>query len=209
MSRYTGPVCRLCRREGMKLFLKGERCVSPRCAFDRRNYPPGQHGPGRQRKVSQFGIQLREKQKLRRIYGVTERVFRRYFTRAERQPGIAGENFLRLLERRLDNVIYRAGFASSRAAARQMVAHGHVLVNGRKVDIPSYQTRPGEVIRLKEKARANPFVQEALKVAQVRHIPTWLELNAEEFQVRITGLPTRQDVDIEIDEKLVVEFYSR
>mgnify|MGYP001431494957 CR=1 FL=1 len=209
MSRYTGPVCKLCRREQMKLFLKGERCLTPKCAIERRNYPPGQHGPGRQRKMTQYGMQLREKQKLRRIYGVTERVFRNYFNRASRQPGIAGENFLRILERRLDNVVHRLGFASSRAQARQLVAHGNVQVNGRKVDIPSFLVKPGMVVQVKEKLEQNPMVQESLQNARVRHVPTWLELDSVAARGKILALPSRGEIDTAVDEKVIVEFYSR
>lgn len=209
MSRYTGPVCKLCRREQMKLFLKGERCLTPKCAIERRNYPPGQHGPGRQRKMTQYGLQLREKQKLRRIYGVTERVFRNYFDKAERQQGVAGENFLRILERRLDNVVYRLGFASSRAASRQMVAHGNIFVNGRKVDIPSFLVKPGMVVSVRERVQENPFLQESLNNARVRHVPTWLELDGDAPRGKVVALPSRGEIDTQVDEKVIVEFYSR
>lgn len=209
MARYTGPVCRLCRREQTKLFLKGERCFTPKCAVDRRNYPPGQHGPGRQKKVSQYGIQLREKQKLRRIYGVSERQFRSYFARAAKQSGVTGEVFLRFLERRLDNVVYRLGFAYSRSAARQLVAHGNVRVNGKKVDVPSYLVRPGEQVALNEKHRGNAVIQAAVQSASVRPMPAWLELNAEVIEGKITALPNRVDIDTQINEQLIVEFYSR
>ncbi|MCE7869036.1 30S ribosomal protein S4 [bacterium CPR1] len=209
MARYTGPVCRLCRREQTKLFLKGERCFTPKCAIDRRNYPPGQHGPGRQKKVSQYGIQLREKQKLRRIYGVSERQFRSYFARAAKQAGVTGEAFLRFLERRLDNVVYRLGFAYSRSAARQLVAHGNIRVNGRKVDVPSYLVRPGEQVSLNEKHRQNPVIQQAVQSASVRAMPVWLELNPEVVEGKITALPNRGDIDTQINEQLIVEFYSR
>lgn len=209
MARYTGPVCRQCRREQTKLFLKGERCFTPKCAVDRRNYPPGQHGPGRQKKVSQYGIQLREKQKLRRIYGVSERQFRGYFAKAAKQTGVTGEAFLRLLERRLDNVVFRLGFAYSRAAARQLVAHGNVQVNGKKLDIPSYLVRPGEQVQLNEKHRGNAVIQAAVQSASVRAMPAWLELNAELIEGKITGLPNRIDIDTQVNEQLIVEFYSR
>lgn len=209
MSRHTGPVCKLCRREQMKLFLKGERCLTPRCAVERRNYPPGQHGPGRQRKMTQYGLQLREKQKLRRIYGITERVFRNYFSKAARQQGIAGENFLRILERRLDNVVHRLGFASSRAAARQLVAHGNILVNGKKVDIPSFLVKPGMTVEVAQKHENNPMIQESLQNARVRHVPTWLELDAAAPKGRVTALPSRGEIDTQVDEKVIVEFYSR
>lgn len=209
MSRHTGPVCKLCRREQMKLFLKGERCLTPRCAVERRNYPPGQHGPGRQRKMTQYGLQLREKQKLRRIYGITERVFRNYFSKAARQQGIAGENFLRILERRLDNVVHRLGFAASRAAARQLVAHGNILVNGKKVDIPSFLVKPGMTVEVTQKHVDNPMVQESLQNARVRHVPTWLELDASFPKGRVAALPSRGEIDTQVDEKVIVEFYSR
>jgi len=215
VSRYTGPVCKLCRREQTKLFLKGERCMSPRCPIDRpneqqrRNYPPGQHGPGRQRKMTQYGMQLREKQKLRRIYGVTEGVFRNYFAKAARQTGIAGENFLRILDRRLDNVVHRLGFASSRSAARQLVAHGNIVVDGRKVDIPSFLVKPGMVIEVKEKLANGPMVQEALQRARVGHVPVWLELDVQAARGKVVSLPSRGEIDTAVDEKVIVEFYSR
>ena len=209
MSRYTGPVCKLCRREQTKLFLKGERCLTPRCAIERRNYPPGQHGPGRQRKPTQYGLQLREKQKLRRIYGISERVFRNYFSKASRQAGIAGENFLRILERRLDNVVHRLGFAASRSAARQLVAHGNILVNGKKVDIPSFLVKPGMMVEVHQKLETNPMVAESLQNARVRHVPTWLELDAVAARGKIVALPSRGEIDTAVDEKVIVEFYSR
>lgn len=209
MSRYTGPVCKLCRREQMKLFLKGERCLTPKCSVERRSYPPGQHGPGRQRKMTQYGMQLREKQKLRRMYGVTERVFRNYFDKAERQVGIAGENFLRILERRLDNVVYRLGFAASRSSARQLVSHGNILVDGRKVDIPSFLVKPGMVVSVKDRLHQNPLLQESLNNARVRHVPTWLELHTELPSGKIVSLPSRGEIDSQVDEKVIVEFYSR
>ncbi len=209
MSRYTGPVCKLCRREQTKLFLKGERCMTPRCAIERRNYPPGQHGPGRQRKMTQYGMQLREKQKLRRIYGVTERVFRNYFARANRQGGIVGENFLRILERRLDNVVHRLGFAGSRSAARQLVAHGNVVVDGRKVDIPSFLVKPGMMVEINQKLENNPGVQESLQRARLGHVPTWLELDPVASRGKVLSLPSRGEIDTAVDEKIIVEFYSR
>ncbi|MEW6277381.1 MAG: 30S ribosomal protein S4 [Candidatus Eremiobacterota bacterium] len=209
MARYTGPVCRLCRREGAKLFLKGERCFTPKCAIDRRNYPPGQHGPGRQKKATQYAVQLREKQKLRRIYGVSEKQFRNYFARAAQEKGVTGEAFMRYLERRLDNVVYRLGFAFSRNAARQLVAHGNVTVNGRKVDVPSYIVRPGEQIGLAERHRTNLVIQQAVQHASVRTMPQWLELNPEAIEGKILGLPNRVDIDTQVNEQLIVEFYSR
>ena len=210
MARYTGPRCRLCRREGMKLFLKGERCYTDKCAFERRSYPPGQHGQAQMRaKRSDYGIRLREKQKVKRIYGVSEKQFKKYFDRADRMRGQTGHNLLQLLERRLDNVVYRLGFASSRAQARQMVVHGLFKVNGRTVDIPSYLVRPGEVIELKEKYRQNPYIQENLEAVVRRGVPQWLELDADNFKGTVKALPTREDVTMPIQEQLIVEFYSR
>ncbi len=210
MARYTGPRCRLCRREGMKLFLKGERCYSDKCAFERRSYPPGQHGQAQMRaKRSDYGIRLREKQKVKRIYGVSEKQFKKYFDRADRMKGQTGHNLLQLLERRLDNVVYRLGFASSRAQARQMVVHGMFKVNGRTVDIPSYLVKPGEVIELKEKYRQNSLVQENLEAVVRRGVPQWLELDADNFRGTVKALPTREDITMPIQEQLIVEFYSR
>lgn len=216
MSRYTGPVCKLCRREQAKLFLKGERCLTPHCAMERngRQYPPGQHGPSRQRKLTQYATQLREKQKLRRIYGVTEKVFRNYFHKASRQEGIAGENFLRILERRLDNVVYRLGFAPSRPAARQLVAHGNVLVTApghetRKVDIPSFLVKPGMVITVKEKISGHALLQQSVESARVRHVPTWLQLDDTAIKGTVLSLPSRGEINTEVDERIIVEFYSR
>lgn len=208
MARYTGPVCRLCRREGLKLFLKGERCYTDKCAIERRNYPPGEHGQGRP-KFSEYSIQLREKQKLRRIYGVLEGQFRRYFGMADRTKGVTGENLLQLLERRLDNIVYRLGFANSRSEARQLVRHGHFLVNGRKVDVPSYLVRTGDSVTVREKSRKVARIQEALELAQRRGIPEWLEVTAEEFAGRVKTFPSRNDLTMPINEKLVVELYSK
>ncbi len=209
MSRYTGAVCRLCRREMTKLFLKGERCFTSKCAIERRPSPPGQHGPGRQKKLSNYGIQLREKQKLRRIYGINEKQFRTYFKKAASQPGVSGENFLRYLERRLDNVVYRLGFAASRSAARQLVAHGNVAVNGRKLDIPSYIVRPGETIEIRENHVNNPFIQESVQRARIRQVPQWLELDGDHPKGRIDHLPSRAEIDTLVNEQLIVEFYSK
>jgi len=208
VARYHEPVCRLCRREGMKLFLKGERCFKEKCAVERRSYAPGQHGK-RRNKAQPYGLQLREKQKVRRVYGVLEAQFRRYFAEAARQRGVTGENLLRLLELRLDNVIYTLGFASSRAQARQLVRHGHVLVNGRRVDVPSFPVKPGMEIVLKEKLRSNPFVTEALETAMARGVPPWLELDAENFRGTVVALPSREDIRLPIQEQLIVELYSR
>ncbi len=209
MARYTGPVCRLCRREMSKLFLKGERCFTSKCAIERRNYPPGQHGPGRQKKMTQYGIQLREKQKLRRIYGVGERQFRRYYKKAAAQPGVTGENFLRLLERRLDNVVYRLGFAPSRSAARQLVGHGNIAVNGRKVDIPSYSVRPGETISVVDRHQQHPQIVESVQRARIRTVPTWLTLDDERAEGTVIKLPSRDEIDTLVNEQLIVEFYSK
>ncbi len=210
MARYTGPRCRLCRREGMKLFLKGERCYTDKCAFERRSYPPGQHGQMQLRvKLSDYGIRLREKQKVKRIYGVSEKQFRKYFEMASRMKGQTGHNLLQLLERRLDNVVYRLGFAASRAQARQMVAHGWFKVDGQTVDIPSYLVDPGEVIELKEKYRNNPQIQENLEAVVRRGVPQWLELDADNFRGVVKALPTREDITMPIQESLIVEFYSR
>ena len=208
MARYTGPVCRLCRRENMKLHLKGERCFSEKCAIDRRNYAPGQHGR-RKQKVQGYGLQLREKQKVKRIYGVKERPFRRLFAKAERQKGITGELLLIALERRLDNVVHRLGFAVSGSQARQLVSHGHVTVNGHKVDIPSFQVREGQVVSLREKVRRNPFVTSSLEAARSRGIPRWLELDSDQWQGKIVSLPTREDVSLPVQEQLIVELYSK
>jgi small subunit ribosomal protein S4 len=208
LARYTQSVCRLCRRENLKLFLKGERCYSDKCAIERRNYPPGQHGQGRQ-KFSEYSIQLREKQKVKRIYGLLENQFRRTFTQAARTKGITGEALLVHLERRLDNVVYRLGFASSRAEARILVRHGHILVNGKKVNIPSAVARMGDVVSVKEQSRQMGRVLMAMEGAQRRGIPEWAELDRETFNGRIKMLPTRSDITMPINEKLIVELYSK
>jgi len=192
----------------MKLFLKGERCFKEKCSVERRTYAPGQHGK-RRNKTQPYGHQLREKQKVRRVYGVLEAQFRRYFAEASRQKGVTGENLLRVLELRLDNVIYTLGFASSRNQARQLVRHGHVLINGRRQDVPSFGVRPGMEITLKEKLRSNAFVVEALETAQGRGVPPWLELDAENFRGKVLALPTREDIRLPIQEQLIVELYSR
>ncbi|MCU4138735.1 MAG: Ribosomal protein S4 or related protein [Thermodesulfobacteria bacterium] len=210
MARYTGPKCRLCRREGMKLFLKGERCYTDKCPFERRSYPPGQHGPQQLRtKLSDYGIRLREKQKVKRIYGISEKQMRRYYEMATKMPGQAGHNLLQLLERRLDNVVYRLGFAVSRAQARQYVNHGFFKVNGRNVDIPSYLVKPGDIIELKEKYRNNPQIVESLETVVRKGIPSWLELDAENFKGIVKNLPTREDITMPIQESYIIEFYSR
>lgn len=210
MARYVGPRCRLCKREGMKLFLKGERCYTDKCAFERRSYPPGQHGPMQLRiKLSDYGIRLREKQKVKRIYGISEKQMRKYYDMAINMPGQAGHNLLQLLERRLDNVVYRLGFAQSRVQARQMVNHGFFLVNGHPVDIPSYLVKPGEVIELKEKYRNLPQIQENLEVRIQKGMPSWLELEPENFKGRVKALPSREDITMPIHESYIIEFYSK
>ncbi|MBP1759361.1 MAG: ribosomal protein [Firmicutes bacterium] len=209
MARYTGPVCRLCRREGMKLFLKGERCYTGKCAIDRRAYAPGQHGQARAKKPTDFGLQLREKQKARRLYGVMEKQFRSYFDEAARRKGVTGENLLTLLERRLDNVIFHLGFASSRPEARQLVNHGHFTVNGKKVDIPSYSVRAGEVIAVKEGSKSSPRMKQLLENLGSRTVPGWLSLDANTAAGTVVALPTREDIQLPIQEHLIVEKYSR
>lgn len=208
MARYTGPVCRLCRREGAKLYLKGDRCYTAKCAIDRRGYAPGQHGQGR-KKSSEYGIQLREKQKARRIYGVLETQFRNYFEKAEHQKGVTGENLLRLLERRLDNVVYRLGFAGSRVEARQLVRHGHFSVNGRKVNIPSFLTKVGDVIVINEKSRDTNRIKELVEQAARKAAPAWLELDVDQFIGKVVAIPSREEIDVPIEEHLIVELYSR
>ena len=208
MARYTGAVCRLCRREGLKLFLKGERCYTDKCAIERRNYPPGQHGQARP-KFSEYSIQLREKQKLRRIYGILEGQFRRYFQMADRAKGVTGETLLQLLERRMDNMVYRMGFATSRSEARQLVRHGHFSVNGRKVNVPSFLTKVGDVVTVTERSKKVVRIQEALDLAQRRGVPDWLEVSSEAFTGRVKAIPARADLTMPINEKLVVELYSK
>jgi small subunit ribosomal protein S4 len=208
MARYIDSVCRLCRREGLKLFLKGERCYTDKCAIERRNYPPGEHGQART-KFSEYAIQLREKQKLRRVYGVLEGQFRRYFSMSERSRGITGEMLLITLERRLDNMVYRMGFANSRAEGRQLVRHGHCRVNGKKVNVPSYLVKVGDVISVREKSQKMARVVDALEASQRRGIPDWLEVDREKFTGRVKALPARVDLTMPINEKLVVELYSK
>ncbi len=210
MARYTGPVCRQCRREGVKLYLKGDKCYSDKCAFTKRGYAPGQHGQGQARKkVSEYGLQLREKQKARRAYGVLERQFRAYFDKAERQKGITGENLLILLERRLDNVVFRLGFGSSRIQARQLVRHGHFTVNGHRVDIPSYLIKPGDVIQVKEGSKESPLIKEMAEGLGHKTTPSWLELSAQDLTGKVVRYPTREEIDVPIQEHLIVELYSR
>ncbi|MGE5253355.1 MAG: 30S ribosomal protein S4 [Planctomycetaceae bacterium] len=208
MARYIESACRLCRRENLKLYLKGERCYSDKCAFERRSYPPGQHGQGRV-KFSNYGIQLREKQKVKRMYGLVEKQFRNFFVKAERMKGITGINLLLLLERRLDNLVYRLGFANSRSEARQMVRHSHFLVQGKKVSIPSYLVKLGQVIELREKSRKIARISESLEGVARRGVPSWLELEKEQFRGRLVSLPSREELTMPIKEQLIVELYSK
>ncbi len=208
MARYTGSVCRLCRREGTKLFLKGDRCFSDRCSVDRRNYPPGQHGQGRTR-FSDYGVQLREKQKVKRMYGLLEHQFRRTMKEATRMKGMAGENLLMLLEQRLDNVVYRLGFATSRAEARQLVSHGHFEINGRRATIPSMRVKPGSQISVREPSRQVTRIVGALEALEARSVPQWLELDKDAFAGEVKARPSREDITLPIEEQLIVELYSR
>ncbi|MDP3938005.1 MAG: 30S ribosomal protein S4 [Deltaproteobacteria bacterium] len=208
MARYTGSVCRLCRREGMKLFLKAERCYTDRCAIERRAYPPGQHGQGRT-KFSEYGTQLREKQKVRRMYGVLEKQFEEYFNHADRMKGITGENLLMLLERRLDNAVYRSGFSGSRSEGRQFVRHGHVLINGRKCTIPSRMLKVGDVISVREKSRKIGRLAASLEAVERRGVPSWLELEKDQARATVKSLPGREELTLPIQEQLIVELYSR
>ena len=209
MARYVEASCRLCRRENLKLFLKGDRCYTDKCAFERRSYAPGQHGQRRGGKVSDYGIQLREKQKVKRIYGIFENQFRRYYHKAERQKGITGTNLLILLERRLDNIVYRMGFASSRDQARQLVRHNHFAVNGSKVNIPSYQVKSGDIIEVKEKSRKIPVIQEAMETVVRREIPPWVEVDIDNFCGVVKSFPSREELTMPINEQLIVELYSK
>ncbi len=208
MARYLGPVCRLCRREGLKLCLKGERCYTDKCASERRNYPPGAHGQARTR-FSEFAIRLREKQKVRRIYGLMETQFKHYFEMAERMPGITGENLLVLLERRLDSVVYRLGFASSLAQARQVVRHGHIQVDGRTVTVPSYLLELGEMVSVAVGSRTKKVIVEAIEMSQRRGTPGWIALERDQFRGSLRSLPVRADLTMPVSEKLIVEHYSR
>ena len=209
MANYSGPVCRLCRREDMKLFLKGDRCYTDKCGYERRAYAPGQHGQARRRKLSNYGSQLREKQKVKRIYGVLEDQFRRYFETAERTRGITGVTLLQLLERRLDNVVYRLGLATSRAQARQLVRHGHFLVNGKKVDIPSYSVRQGDQITVLGRTQKNPTLEHAMEEVKGGGIPEWLSFDASAVTGRIVSMPTREQINLPVQEQLIVELYSK
>ncbi len=209
MARYTGPVCRLCRREDTKLFLKGDRCFSEKCAYDRRQYFPGQHGQGRRRRPSDYGHQLREKQKVKRMYGLLEKQFRGYYFKATRMKGITGENLLVLLERRIDNVALRCGFAASHAESRQLVRHGHFLINGKRVNIPSYLIREGDVLSVREKSHKVQKIVDALAKVDRVPMPAWIDLDKEKFSSKITALPTRSDISQDIDEQLIIELYSK
>jgi small subunit ribosomal protein S4 len=209
LARYKDSVCRHCRRENLKLYLKGDRCYSDKCAFDRRSYPPGQHGERRGRKISDYGIQLREKQKVKRMYGLSEKQFHLFFERAERHRGITGTNLLVLLERRLDNVVYRLGFANSRAQGRQFVLHNHFLVNGKKVNIPSFLVKVGDSIELKEKSKKISAITDSMEAVVRRGIPQWLELEKETHKGVVNGFPVREDITMPIQEQLVVELYSK
>jgi small subunit ribosomal protein S4 len=211
LARYTDPVCRLCRREGEKLFLKGERCFTPKCSIEKRSYPPGVHGRQGQfrRKESDYGLQLREKQKARRLYGVFERQFRRYFQEAQRQKGLTGVNLLIILESRLDNVIYRLGWGSSRAQARQLVSHGHFEVNGRKTNIPSFLVSEGDVITVRESSRKNAYFKDLAKSLDAGRVPDWLSMDTKNLEAKVVSAPTREHIDVTLREQLIVEFYSR
>lgn len=208
MARYTGAVCRLCRREGTKLYLKGDRCYSDKCSVKKREYAPGQHGKAR-KKLSEYGIQLREKQKARRYYGVLEGQFAHYFELAEKKEGITGENLLSILETRLDNTIYRLGFGTSRAEARQLVRHGHFTVNGKKVNIPSYLLSVGDVITIKDKSRSSEKIKAVLESTSGKSIPKWLDLNRDTLEAKVIAVPKKEDVDLDIAEHLIVELYSK
>ena len=208
MARYRGAACRLCRRERMKLFLKGDRCYSDKCGIERRNYPPGQHGQ-RRTKVTEYGRQLREKQKVRRIYGVQEKQFRSYFAEADRRKGVTGANLMQILESRLDNMVYRMGFANSRTEARQLIRHGHFLVNSRRVDIPSYQTRAGDEVAVREKSHKVIAIVGALENQASRGAPKWLEVDATTFKALVKEMPAREDLTMPVEEHLIVELYSK
>jgi len=209
MARYTGSSCRVCRREGTKLFLKGQRCYTEKCGFDKRSYAPGQHGKGQRTKLSNYGLQLREKQKVKKIYGILERQFRKYFQTASHSKGVTGSKLLELLERRLDNVIFRSCFASSRPGARQIVMHGHVLVNDRKVDIPSYSVKTGDIVIIKPKEKIVKRIKDSVEKLKDRSYPTWIEVDKEGLRVKITRFPERSDVAADIKEQLIVELYSK
>jgi small subunit ribosomal protein S4 len=209
LARYTGSVCRICRREALKLYLKGDRCFSDKCAFDRRGYPPGEHGQRRGRKISDYGIQLREKQKIKRMYGLSEKQFRLFFARADRQKGVTGTNLLVSLERRLDNVVYRLGFVNSRSQGRHFVRHGHFTVNGNKVDIASFQVGVNDVVEVREKSRKMQSISDSLDAVVRRGVPQWLDLEKENMKGVVKSFPVREDLTMPIQEQLVVELYSK
>jgi len=211
MARYTGPSCKLCRREGTKLFIKGARCNSDKCAFERRAYIPGEHGSGKRfhKRLSDYGIHLREKQKVRRIYGVLEKQFRKYFKMAAKKSGITGTNLLQILECRLDNIVFRMGFAPSRNAARQIIRHGHVQVNGRKVNIPSFLVKPEDEIAIKETSRTMPLIQEAMEASTEVDAYAWFQVNKDNFSGKVLSVPTREQIQLDVDERLIIEYYSK
>lgn len=208
MAKYTGPVCRLCRREQTKLYLKGDRCYTQKCAMERRPFPPGQHGKGRS-KITDYGLQLRAKQKARRIYGIMEKQFRSYYEEAARRRGVTGELLIQILESRLDNMVFRAGFTASRSQARQLVRHGHFTVNGKKVNIPSYRMKAEDVIGIREKSKSSPLFKEMIEILSDKVVPEWLELNVNNLTCRVVRLPEREEIDIPVEEHLIVERYSR
>jgi len=208
LARYTGSLCRLCRRETEKLFLKGDRCYTEKCSVERRQYPPGQHGQ-RRGKLSDYAVQLREKQKVRNIYGIFERQFRKYFHIAERKKGVTGEVLLQSLERRLDNVVHRTGFASNRRSARQLISHGHFLVNGRKVNVPSFLVHTGDVIEVKEKSREIPIIKESIAKGEQRGVPAWLEVDFQNLKAKVLQIPTREEIQLPAQEQLIIELYSK
>jgi len=209
LARYTGPVCRVCRRVGEKLFLKGERCLTPKCAFERRQNPPGEHGASRRRRVSEHGLQLREKKRARAIYGVLERQFRKYFDAAAKKKGVTGTYLLQLLERRLDNVVFRLGFADSRAQARQIVNHRHIRVNERRVDVPSYHVKAGDIISWRERSKESTYYKTLVEDLQRRPLPKWLTLDTQAVTGAVIGMPEPSDMDLKIEERMIVEFYAR
>ncbi len=209
MARYIGPVCRLCRREDMKLFLKGERCYTDKCGYERRSYPPGQHGQARRRKRSDYGEQLREKQKVKRIYGIAERQFRGYYYKASRMKGVTGDNLIQLLERRLDNVVYRMGFVNDHAEGRQLVRHGHFTINGRRVNIPSYLVRSNDVVEVKTSSREMARIVESMGAVERRGVPRWIDLDKAAFKGVVKTMPSREDVTLPIREQLIIELYSK
>jgi small subunit ribosomal protein S4 len=209
MARYTGAVCRLCRRDGVKLFLKGSRCFSDKCAIEKRNFPPGQHGQARKAKIVGYGLQLREKQKAKRIYFALEGQFRAYYEKASNKTGVTGDLLLQQLETRLDNVVYRLGFAIARRQARQVVRHGHILVNGKKVNIPSFQVKVGDAIEIRENSKKLTILEGAKDFAAAQHAPVWLEINRDNFSGKVIALPKREDIQLPVNEQLIVELYSK